>query len=104
MTRAQTERDVFRNVQVRKEGVVLKDHTKAAAFGRQVRYVVSVEFDRSVVRLFQTGDHSKRSRLAASGWTKQAEKLATIDIKRDVGHSLGFIETLRKVLERKKWH
>ena len=39
VTRAQSEGDVLEDVEMREEGVVLKDHAEAASFGREIRDV-----------------------------------------------------------------
>ena len=54
---------------------------------------VSVKLDRAGVGFLQTGDHSQRGRLAAAGWTKQAKKLALLDVERDVGDGARLIES-----------
>src|SRR5689334_25230129 len=89
---------------MRKERVVLKDHAEAPALGRQVRYFLAVETDRSRVRFFQTRDHAERCRLTATGWSEQAEELTLGHVERNVSHCARCAEVAGYVLQRKQGH
>src|SRR6185503_5229518 len=65
--RAQSEGYILEHVQVRKQSVVLKHHSKTSALRRKICDVLAVENDRTCLRLFQTGNHPQRSSLAAPG-------------------------------------
>src|ERR1700752_1510165 len=104
MTRAQSEGDVFKHVQMRKERIVLKDHAEAASLRRQTRDFFAFEVDRAGVGFFQTRDHSECGRLAAARWTKQSEKLTALHFERHAGDRSGRAEVAGDVLQRKQGH
>jgi hypothetical protein len=97
VARAQAKGNVLENIKVRKKGIVLKDHAKAASLGGQVCNISSFKQNRTGVGLFQTGDHSERGRLAAAGWSKQAKKLAALHLEGDISHGCGVVEPLGKI-------
>jgi hypothetical protein len=98
MTCAQTERNVLVDVEMRKERVVLKHHTEATAFGRQIRDVGALKLDRAGVGSLEPRDHAQGRRLAAARWTKQAEELAFSDGERHVGDGARRSKTTRNIL------
>ena len=104
MSRAEAEGDVFRDVQVREERVVLKDHAKTAAFGRQGCDVVAIKFDLARIWFFKAGDHPECGCLATTGWTQQTKEFAALDIEGHFRDRRGLVEALGKIFERKQRH
>ena len=79
---AQPEGDVFGNVHVRKERVVLEDGIDIAREGRGCAHDPTLDAHAAIGGVLEAGDHAKRGRLAASGRTEQGEELAGFDAQR----------------------
>jgi hypothetical protein len=61
------------------------EHQRYIALSRApAAHVLPVDGDGAAVRLLQPGDQAKRRGLAGSGWPKQHEELAVLDLQRHV--------------------
>src|SRR6185369_464961 len=98
VTRAQAERDVLVDVEMREEGVVLKDHAEAAAFGWEIRDVGALELDRAGIGFFEARDHAQGRSLPAARWSKQPKEFTLSHIQGDIVDGTGRAKTTGYIL------
>ena len=79
-----TEGDILIHGHMRKQRIALKHHADIAVLHPQIRNIAIVEMDFAGGRIFQSGDHPQRRRLAATGWTQQRDQLSGSDIQIDI--------------------
>ena len=78
---AQTEGDVFVNVEMRKQSVLLKDRVDLSFVRRDIVYPDAVKHNVSGGRLDKAADYPERRCLAAAGRTEQRQKFLIIKIQ-----------------------
>ena len=101
----EAERDVVVDAQVRIEGVALEDHGDVAVARGHVVDDPLADADDALADRLETGDHPKRSRLAAPGGPDEHHELAVVDLEIeavDRARPVGI--HLRHVLERDLRH
>lgn len=80
----QTKTHITRNIQVRKERIVLKHHTNLAALGRHMNSKATDltlhQHDTARLHRLKSGDGTQHRRLAATRWAEQTDDLASIHI------------------------
>src|SRR5713101_476389 len=100
----QAELDILRGAHVREERVRLEHHSHVALVGRDVRDVLAVDDDPSVVGPVEAGDEAERGRLAAAGRAEQREELALPQLDLDSVERLDAAEVAVEVLQLEKGH
>ena len=80
----QRELDVVADRHVAEQRVVLEHEPDLALAGVRVRHVAAVQRDAAVIDLGQAGDRAQQRALAAAARSEQHEKLAVLDVERDV--------------------
>src|SRR2546423_8601851 len=98
VTRAESEGDVFEDVQVREKSVVLEDHAEATTLRWQVSDVSALKRNRAGVGSLKAGDHAQRGGLAATGWSKQTKELTLIHVQRNIDNRARRAESPRDIL------
>src|SRR6266436_3629483 len=68
----EAERDIVEAIEVRKQGIALKHHSRAALCRRQVGDVLVADQDVAIRDRLVPGDHPQGAGLAATARTKQA--------------------------------
>ncbi len=79
----QSEADVLADVQMGKQGVVLKHHAEAALRGRHRRHILTRHRDAAAVRRLEAGQQAQHGRLAAPRRPEQRQNLSLGDVERD---------------------
>ena len=79
----QTENNIVEDVEMRKEGVVLKDDAHPAPIWRQRRDGTSRQGNGARGRRHKSGNHAQRRCFAASGGAEQGQEFSLGDVKRD---------------------
>ena len=79
---AQAVGDVFSNIEMREERVMLEDSVHAALVGRKRVEALAVHPDFAGSGLFESGDQAKQSGFAGAAFTEQGEKFARGDLQR----------------------
>jgi hypothetical protein len=83
-TTLESEGDVFGDVEVREESIVLEHRVDRPLVRLVVRHVLVTKVDRARGRGLQPGDHTERRRLAAAGGAQQGEErsLRNLEVER----------------------
>ena len=76
LPRPQAEGDVFEDVQIGIERVVLEHHGDVAVAGPRPRDILAADLDRAVARLLKPGDGAQQGGLAAARRTDQHGEFA----------------------------
>ena len=79
----QSERDVAADVELGKQGVVLKDHPEAAPCRRHSRNRLIRDRDAAAVRGLEAREEAQHRGLAAAGRAEQGEDFPSRDLERD---------------------
>ena len=82
-----------------KEGIVLKHDAGVPPVRRQLGHVRPADEYRSTAHGFQSGDHAKECRLAASRWTEQSEELTGLHVQVERANGSDTVETLADAAE-----
>src|SRR5665811_727038 len=77
----QAKSDVAFYSQMREEGIILEDHAEPTTLGGCPHNVIAVYLYVTTVRLEESSEAIERRRLAAPGWSEQADELATSHIE-----------------------
>ena len=78
---AESECDVFKYVQMRKQSVSLKNGVYVAFIRRQVVYSCAHKAYVALVGFNKAADYTKRSRFAAARGTQQGDKFLVVNVK-----------------------
>ena len=89
---AQTEGDVFINVQMRKQGIALEDRVDLTTVGGQLVDALAVKINVTRVGAFKAADDAKRRCLAATRWTQKSDEFLVVNVKVDAAKHLLAIE------------
>ena len=92
--RAQRERKIVVDGQVRIQGVLLENESDIPRPRRVARHVPAIDGNRTLIGMLQPGNQSQRGCLSGAARPQQHDKLAIIDDQRQVAHRLGLAETL----------
>ena len=76
LTVFQAKGDVILDGHMRKNSIVLKDHTHITQMGRDIIDDLVIYFDRAAFDRVEADDHAQQSRFAAAGGAQQRKKLA----------------------------
>src|SRR5262245_23178372 len=77
----QTEGDVFEDIEVGEQGVILKYHSHVAHARGKCGDVAAVRQNRSGCRCLETGNHPKRCCFTAATWSENGKDFSSIDVK-----------------------
>ena len=91
---AQAEGDVVGAIEMRKQGVALEHHRRAARRRRQIGDVLGSQDDVAFARLLVAGDHAQGRGLAAAARAQQAAIGARRDAQADRVHRRGLAKAL----------
>src|ERR1019366_3906648 len=82
-TDTQAERDVFKDVQVPEQRIMLKGETGLALAGGNHGHVLAVKQNLRVTGIgeLQPGDDAEQRRLARTGWAEQRDEFAGLDLQ-----------------------
>src|SRR6185369_16202385 len=96
---AQRVADVFGDRHVRIERVTLKHHRQVAMLRGYIVNTFAV--DQNIARgdRLETGKHSQSRSLAATGWTKQHDEFAVVDLQRQIVDDARAAKCLTYILE-----
>src|SRR6516165_733288 len=72
----EAEGNIVRDIHMRKQRIGLKHHIDRAPMRRHAGHVVAIDENAALVRRLEPGDETQEARLAATGRSKQREKLA----------------------------
>ena len=88
---------IFKGAQIRKKGVGLKHDAKIARCRWQTGGIAISEKNFSLGGLVKAGNQTQEGRFAATGWTKQADEFACLDVQVYVIEGNGFVIDLGHV-------
>src|SRR5688572_22304286 len=94
---AQRVRDVFGDAHVWIQGVTLKHHREISSLRRDVVDAFVADIDIAGGNGFESREHSQRRCLAATRWPKQHNKLAVVDLQRQIVYDVYMSESLTYV-------
>ena len=80
----QAESDVIPYAQVRKNRIVLEYHADIALGWRYIIDSFVIEVKITAFNAVESRDHSQKSRLPTSRWTKKGEKFTLLDVQRQI--------------------
>src|SRR3954453_24045931 len=81
---SQSEGDIRLDVHMRIEGVVLKHHRDITVFRRDKIHNTVADHNLTAGRRFESCDHHEQCRLTAPRGSEQYEKLAVVNIERNI--------------------
>src|SRR5262249_28992328 len=96
---AQTEGDVVRHREMRKEGEALEHHGGISLVGREPRHVLAPEQHGSGVGRSESGDAAEQGRLARAAGPEEQEELAGLDAEIDYVEGGDATEAYRQLLK-----
>ena len=96
---AQAEDDVFRNAEMRKQGIGLEHHGDAALGRRQMGDIGAADQDGSAVGLFEARDQPQRGGFAAAGRAEQYQQRSLIRRQADAVDRARGAKTLDDAIE-----
>src|SRR2546426_11104469 len=79
------------------QGIILKDHGDVAVSGRQLIHQTLADEDFSRRDLFESSDHSERSRFSTARRSHQDHELSVLNDKRRVLHRVNSTESLAQL-------
>ena len=95
----QTERDILRNIQVRKQRVALENRVDLTLIRRNVVQTLAVEEHIAGIRLLKAADNAQRGRFAAAGRTEQRHELTALDGQRNAAQHRRSVKFFFQVLQ-----
>jgi hypothetical protein len=98
---AEAEGDVFKDGEVREEGIALEDGVDGAAVGGEGGDVAAAEDDGAGVGDFQAGDDAEEGGFSAAGGAEEGDEFAVTDEEGDIAEDGGWAEALGEVKDVK---
>ena len=95
----QTERDIFRYVQVREQRIALEYGVDLALVGRNIVQALAVEEYIAGIRLLEAADDAQCGRFAAAGRAQQRDELAALDGQRNAAQHRRSVKFFFQVLQ-----
>src|SRR5882724_7320043 len=84
---------------MRKERVVLEDHSEAPPYGLDPRDVISVHHDAPGIRRLESREEPEGRRLPAAARTEQRQQLTAVERESEIVHGENAVEPLDQTLE-----
>jgi hypothetical protein len=81
-SRPQAIGDISPYREIRKDRIVLENHARVPAVGREGIYAPLAEADDAAVKLAEARDHAQKCGLAAPRWAEEREEFAVVDFER----------------------
>jgi hypothetical protein len=81
-------RDVFRDSEMRKEGIALEHHADVPTVRRLLVQPLACETDLAAARNLEAGEHHERGRLAGTRGSEKRQELAIPDIEGEIANDV----------------
>jgi hypothetical protein len=102
--RLESERDILSDVEVGKQGVMLKHHAESTANRLDPGNVFVLDQYPTSIRYLESREQPKRRGLSAPARAEQRQHLSSLQAQRDPIHRKCMIKALSEVLQAKKGH